>query len=83
MNFEINSWFYVFFGYLIADVFRGIIKRIELSNTEKDKKIKDLQEALKVWITLADEIRPDLEINKEKELKKYFKENKWPEQAIK
>ena len=76
MNFEINSWFYVFFGYLIADVFRGIIKRIELSNTEKDKKIKDLQEALKVWITLADEIRPDLEINKEKELKKYFKENK-------
>lgn len=76
MNFEINSWFYVFFGYLIADVFRGIVKRIELSNTEKDKKIKDLQEALKVWITLADEIRPDLEINKEKELKKYFKENK-------
>lgn len=76
MNFEINSWFYVFLGYLIADVFRGIVKRIELSNTEKDKKIKDLQEALKVWITLADEIRPDLEINKEKELKKYFKENK-------
>lgn len=76
MNFEINSWFYVFLGYLIADVFCGIFKRINLSNTEKDKKIKDLQEALKVWITLADEIRPDLEINKEKELKKYFKENK-------
>jgi hypothetical protein len=76
MNFEINSWFYVFLGYFIADLINRIIDKIQISNKEKDNNIESLQEALKVWITLANEIRPDLEINKNIELQKYFKENK-------